>query len=162
MNPITLPVQPLTSAAFAPYGEVIAVDGADSFPINQGRTQRFHALARVTLFGKDASVILSIFRGRPLVPPSLDHMERHPLGSQAFMPMTSSPYWVIVAPPGSFDPEAIQAFLARGNQGVNYFAGTWHAPLLPCSPDADFLVVDRDGAGKNCDVVQLVPPRIWS
>lgn len=162
MTPITLPVQPLTSAAFAPFGEVLAMDGADSFPINGGRTRRFHGLGRVRCLGRGASVLLSMFRGQPLVPPVLDIMERHPLGSQAFMPVSASPYWVIVAPPGVFDPDAIQAFLARGDQGVNYFAGTWHAQLLPCEPDADFLVVDRDGAGQNCDIVRLKPPRTWS
>lgn len=161
MTPITIPVQPLTASAFAPFGEVLALEGADSFPINGGRTQRFHALGRVRCLGRDASVVLSIFRGQPLVPPVLDLMERHPLGSQAFMPFSGSAYWVVVAPPGVFDPDAIQAFLARGDQGVNYFAGTWHAQLLPCDPDADFLVVDRDGAGQNCDIVRLKPPRTW-
>lgn len=154
-SPLQLPVQVLTREAFAPFGDVIDARGADSFPINQGRTERFHALARVEVLGEKAEAILSLFRGQPLQPMSIVMMERHPLGSQAFVPVNNQPFYAVVAPAGEFDLEAVRAFLVQGSQGVNYRAGTWHAPLLPLYPDSDYLVVDRRGDGDNCDEVHL-------
>lgn len=156
--PRTIHSQPLTREAFAPFGEVIQAEGSASFPINAGRTERFHALAAVETLGEEADAIISIFRGQPLEPLLIDLMERHPQGSQAFMPIGNEPYWVVVAPPGEFDPARVQVFYAKPGQGVNYHAGTWHAPLLPVNRDADFLVVDRRGPGDNCDTVDLDPP----
>ncbi|AHI31665.1 ureidoglycolate lyase [Marinobacter bryozoorum] len=150
--------EPLTREAFARFGEVIDTDGADAFLINQGRTERFHALAGVELLGDDPRAILSIFRGQPLEPLLITLMERHPLGSQAFVPLSSQPFLAVVAPPGEFDESAIRVFLARGDQGLSYRAGTWHAPLLPLEADADYLVVDRQGPGGNCDETLLVTP----
>ena len=157
-TPRTIASHPLTREAFAPFGDVISAEGADSFPINDGRTERFHALAAVETLGENADAIISIFRGQPLEPLVIELMERHPQGSQAFMPLGDTPYWVVVAPPGEFDPARICVFRVEAGQGVNYRAGTWHAPLLPVGRDADFLVVDRRGAGDNCDTVNLEPP----
>lgn len=156
--PRKLAVEPLSRESFAAFGEVIETRGADSFPINQGRTRRFHALAAVDLLGEGARGILSIFRGQPLVPLVISLMERHPLGSQAFVPINNQPFVAVVAPPGAFDEAAVRAFLVHGHQGVNYRAGTWHAPLLPLFPDSDYLVVDCQGPGKNCDEVTLARP----
>lgn len=157
--PRAIPAQPLTREAFTPFGDLICADeGAPSFPINEGRTERFHGLASVETLGDDADAIISIFRGQPLDPLVIDLMERHPLGSQAFMPIGDTPYWVVVAPPGDFDPALICVFRAEAGQGVNYRAGTWHAPLLPVGCDADFLVVDRRGTGDNCDTMAIDPP----
>ena len=150
--------EPLTREAFAPFGEVIDTNGAASFPINQGRTERFHALATVELLGDDPRAILSIFRGQPLEPLTITLMERHPLGSQAFVPLNNQSFLAVVAPPGDFDETAIRVFLARGDQGLSYRAGTWHAPLLPLDADADYLVVDRQGPGNNCDETLLATP----
>lgn len=155
---LALPVRTLTRETFAPYGDVISMEGADSCPLNAGRTACYHALARVDLLGMNAEAIISLVRGQPLAPPIIDLLERNPLGSQAFMPLSNKPYWVIVAPAGEFDSSAVQAFLAEGYQGINYRAGTWHAPLLPLFPDSDFLVVDRQGAGDNCDTMMLEQP----
>jgi ureidoglycolate lyase len=150
--------EPLTREAFAPFGEVIDSDGADSFPINQGRTERFHALAVLELLGDNAQGILSIFRGQPLEPLEITLMERHPLGSQAFVPMNNGAFLAVVAPPGDFDESSVRVFRVAGSQGLSYRAGTWHAPLLPLKPDSDYLVVDRQGPGDNCDEVTLQQP----
>ena len=99
--------------------------------------------------------ILSIFRGQPLTPLEIALMERHPLGSQSFIPMNNVDFLAVVAPPGDFDEAAVRVFLVKGHQGVTYHAGTWHAPLLPLTADADYLVVDRQGLGQNCDEVDL-------
>ena len=85
-------------------------------------------------------------------------MERHPLGSQAFVPMNGGDFLAVVAPPGDFNETEVRAFWARGGQGVNYRPGTWHAPLLPLAADSDYLVVDRAGPGVNCDEVLLNTP----
>lgn len=158
MNMRSIRVEPLTREAFAPFGDVIDTAGADSFPINQGRTQRFHALGSVDLLGEGAEAILSIFRGQPLTPLEIGMMERHPLGSQAFVPLGGQPFYAVVAAPGEFNEQAICAFYVAGHQGINFRAGTWHAPLLPLLPDSDYLIVDRRGPGDNCDEVNLAQP----
>ena len=112
-----LPVAPLTRSAFEPFGDVIDTEGAASFLINDGRTERFHALAGVDLPAPGGQAILSIFRGQPLTPLVITLMERHPLGSQAFVPLNGCPFLAVVAPPGDFDETAIRVFLARGDQG---------------------------------------------
>jgi ureidoglycolate lyase len=145
--------RPLTRDAFAPFGQVIETEAAEHFPINDGTTERYHRLADVSLHGDDARAIISIFRGQPFRPPvRLRVLERHPLGSQAFMPLQGRPYLVVVAPPGErVDAADLHAFLACGDQGVSYAPGTWHHPLIALEAVSDFLVVDRAGPGNNCE-----------
>lgn len=156
---ITLAVQRLSAEAFKPYGEVIEAAGAvRHFPINAGNTERYHDLARLEP-GPDGRVIVSLFRGQPrTLPFTVAMMERHPLGSQAFYPLSGLPYLVVVAPPGTAPVAAdVVAFLASGQQGVNYAPGTWHHPLLALDAVCDFLVLDRAGTGQNCDEIVLSP-----
>jgi len=142
-----LKAEPLTAARFAPFGEVIEADPATALEINEGFTTRFHDLATAT---SDARVILSIFRGRPR-PLEVQMLERHPRGSQAFMPLGGQDWLVVVADRPA--PDACRLFRCRGDQGVNYRAGTWHHPLLVLNAAQDFLVVDRAGAGDNLEEV---------
>jgi ureidoglycolate lyase len=154
---LTLEIKPLTREAFAPFGEVVAAsDAARHFTINAGNTERYHDLANIEP-GPDGRVIVSIFRGQPrALPFTVQMMERHPLASQAFVPMSGRPYLVVVAPAGAAPRvEDLKVFLARGDQGVNYATGVWHHPLLALEAVCDFLVVDRSGPGHNCDEVQL-------
>lgn len=146
--------EPLTADAFAPFGDLIeASDRAEMLAINYGWTTRFNALSDVAV--GDGHAILSIFRSRPLTPLVLKVFERHPLGSQAFMPLQGRPYLVAVAPPGAFDAAAVRVFRAEARQGVNYARGTWHHFLLALEAESDFLVVDREGPGENLDEVEL-------
>ena len=159
---LTLEIKPLTREAFAPFGEVVeASDAAQHFTINAGNTERYHDLAHIEP-GPDGRVIVSIFRGQPRsLPFTVQMMERHPLASQAFIPMSGRPYLVVVAPAG--EPpgvEDLKVFLARADQGVNYATGVWHHPLLALEGVCDFLVVDRSGPGHNCDEVQLDRPGV--
>jgi ureidoglycolate lyase len=101
---------------------------------------------------------ISLFRSTPLPSPILRVMERHPFGSQAFMPLSGRPYLVVVAPPGDFDPGAVEAFLATPDQGVNYAPGVWHHFLLALEAESDFLVIDRLAPDENCDEVELAEP----
>ena len=150
------PAIPLTAEAFAPYGDVIeASEQAQAMAINYGQTTRFHDLARIDVADEDGHAITSIFRGRPLDPPVLKIVERHPLGSQAFVPLSGRPYLVAVAPPGDFDPAKLTVFRATAGQGVNYAKGVWHHYLLPLEAESDFLVIDREGPGENLDEIEL-------
>lgn len=157
MSDMLLPAQALTREAFAPYGDVIEVcDNNQVIPINYGLTDRHHDLAHVDVAAAGGRPIISIFRSRSVsVPFQVEIMERHPLGSQAFMGLGGHPYLVIVGLAGEFDPHKLRAFVASGNQGVNYHRGTWHHYCLSLEADNDFLVVDRGGDGHNCDEVRL-------
>ena len=150
--------EPLTAAAFAPFGTVIeASDAAVRIDINQGHAVRYDRLADVDFEEGGGSGIISLFRAQPLEELVLRMFERHPLGSQSFVPLGGRPYLVAVAPAGAFDPSAIRLFRAEGQQGVHYAKGTWHHFLLVLDADSDFLVVDRAGPGDNCEEVALAP-----
>lgn len=149
--------EPLTADAFAHFGQVIeASDRAERIPINHGHTTRFHDLARIEV--GDGRAIVSLFRADPVAEWTLRIFERHPLGSQAFVPLQGRDYLVAVAPPGDFDPQAVKVFRARGDQGVNYATGVWHHFLLALEPASDFLVIDRDGPGENLEEIELADP----
>ena len=154
-----LPIHPLTREAFAPFGEVIMLEGAKHYPINAGTTERFHALASVDAAEQGGLPVISLFRGQPrALPLPITVMERHPLGSQAFVPVTQSAddeYLVVVAPAGEFEARRMKAFLAKGFQGVSYARGVWHHPLITLHKVSDFLIVDRIGEGNNCDEIEL-------
>ena len=155
-----LVIEALTAERFAPFGDVIAADSASRhFPINGGTTERYHDLANLEA-GLDGKLIVSIFRGHPReLPFAVMMLERHPLGSQAFMPLVAQPYLVVVAPAGEApEPDALRAFLAQPGQGVNYANGVWHHPLLALNETCDFLVIDRSGPGNNCDEITLTEP----
>lgn len=152
----TLSLEPLTRQAFEPFGDVIEVEGARHFPINLGTTERFHDLARIDVSDEGGRPLVSLFRGEPRTSPiEIRMMERHPLGSQAFIPLTDTPYLVVVAPAGPLDPARLRAFVTRGWQGVNYAKGVWHHPLLALERVSDFIVIDRGGEGANCDEAWL-------
>jgi ureidoglycolate lyase len=152
----TLTPEPLTAEAFAPFGSVIeASDAAVKLDINQGHAVRFDALAEVDVADGGGTAVISLFRAKPLGELVLRVFERHPLGSQSFVPLGGRPYLVAVAPAGAFDPAAIRLFRAEGHQGVHYARGTWHHFLLVLDEDSDFLVVDRAGPGENCEEVAL-------
>lgn len=158
---LQLTIERLTREAFAPFGDVIAAsDAVRHFPINAGNTERFHDLA--ALEAGTGRLVMSIFRGQPRrLPFTVSMMERHPLGSQAFVPLSGLPYLVVVAPPGEPPTAAtLRCFLAQAEQGVNYAPGVWHHPLLALHAVSDFLVVDRSGEGSNCDEVLLDPVAI--
>ncbi|HBX57431.1 ureidoglycolate lyase [Pseudomonas sp. UBA2684] len=158
-NTRPLRVAPLTREAFAPFGEVLEGAGATPLAINAGTTTRFHDLARIEALGSAARVLFNLFDGQAWHSPiSLNLLERHPLGSQAFYPVDGARMLIVVAPPGELDERAIRAFISTPEQGVNYAAGTWHHPLLCLERPGRFVVVDRGGSGHNCDEQLLRQP----
>ena len=155
----TIRIEPLTREAFAPFGEVLAPRAAADRMINAGRCERHHALATVERSGGEA--IISIFRSVPVsLPYDCDLLERHPLGSQAFMPLGPDAWLSVVAPDEDGRPGAPRAFLVPAGVGVNLRAGTWHGVLTPLDRPADFLVIDREGDGTNLQEVHIAPVRI--
>jgi ureidoglycolate lyase len=153
---ITLTPQPLTRAAFAPFGEVVEIEGAQHFPINQGYAERYDDLARVDVTATNVSIVIAKPRPSPI---RLELMEHHPLGSQIFYPLQDRPWLVVVCgDPG--DPASFRAFTATGRQGVNYARNVWHHPLLVFDADSRFMVVDRKGDGINLEEKILDAPMI--
>lgn len=144
--------QPLAAAEFAAFGDVIAPGDASQL-INRGTARQFDDLARVDVATEDGRPRVSIYRVVPYAQPlTIRMLERHPLGSQLFMPLRGEPFLVVVAPAGDgIDPASVRAFLANGAQGVNYHRGTWHHPVIALRDPSEFLVLDRSGPGGNYD-----------
>ena len=145
---LRIKVEPLTAQAFAPYGDVLAPAGAPDKLINQGKCGRFHDLA--TLDFSDGRAGVSIFKSEAeTLPYELELMERHPLGSQAFVPMSEHPFLVVVATDTKGIPTNPRAFLTATGQAINFHRGTWHGVLTPLSAPGLFAVIDRIGDGTN-------------
>lgn len=156
-----LQIEPLTREAFAPFGDVIELEGARRMPINLGTTMRYHDLARIDVGDGGGRPLVNLFRGQPReLPFAVTMLERHPLGTQAFVPLTDRPYLIVVAPKGELAPASMRAFVSHGWQGVNYAKGIWHHPLIALEQVSDFIVIDRGGDGRNCDE-QTLPEPVW-
>lgn len=151
-------IEPLTKAAFAPFGEVVETDGATPIVINEGFAARLNSAAKIDVATEGGHVNIAIFEAKPRPQPiAVTMMERHPLGSQLFMPLQPHD-WLVVVCTNPSDPASFRAFAASGAQGVNYARGTWHFPLLVRTPGERFLVVDRAGPGQNLEEVTLPKP----
>jgi ureidoglycolate lyase len=150
---ITLKAAPLTAERFAPYGEVIEASRDTSDAMNAARFERFDDLCTVDLIN-DGHVSVSIARCRTptSLPLRLDMVERHPLGSQAFIPLSPCKMLIVVAPAEeSVDADALRAFVSNGRQGINYRRGTWHMPLISFTAGQEYLIIDRGGNEANCE-----------
>lgn len=159
---LELVAQSLTRSAFSSFGDVIESGLDQPLSINAGMTARYHDLAQVDLGPADGRVLVSIFETQPYaLPLQVGMLERHPLGSQAFVPMDGSSFLVVVAPAGdTVNLCDIRAFVTNGRQGVNYARGVWHHPLVVTQKPASFVVIDRGGNGPNCDEIEM--PAVFS
>lgn len=143
-------IKNLTAAAFSGFGDVITARDTPDQIINRGFCERHHDLAGLDFV--DARAGISLFKAVPRgLPYRLEMMERHPLGSQAFIPMTADPFLVIVAGDGNGVPVEPIAFLTAPGQGVNFYRGVWHGVLTPLAEPGLFAVVDRIGGGNNLE-----------
>ena len=153
-------IEPITRAAFAPFGDVIDTNGAPDKMINQGLCGRYHDRARIDidLAGRSG---LSVFLAEPRsLPYQLDMVERHPLGSQAFIPMTEHPFLVIVAEDTGGTPGRPKAFLTETGQGINFHRNTWHGVLTPLAAPGRFAVVDFIGDAPNLEEFWFETPYV--
>ncbi|MCP3055074.1 ureidoglycolate lyase [Aurantimonas marianensis] len=143
-------IEPLAADVFAPFGDVLEASGEPDRLINQGLCGRWHDRARLDF--SDGRAGISLFKAEPrALPYSLEMVERHPDGSQAFLPMSEHPFLVIVAADDGGRPGRPRAFVTRSGQGVNFHRGTWHGVLTPLHEPGLFAVVDRIGDGANLE-----------
>ncbi len=157
---ITLIPQPLTSERFAPFGDVIESIVDRKAAMNAARFERFDDLCSVDM-SDNGRVAVSIARCRTVtsLPYRVEMVERHPLGSQAFVPLTPCRMIVVVAPPEeSVEARELQAFVTNGRQGINYHRGTWHMPLIAFAAGQEFLIIDRAADAPNCEEHSLDEP----
>jgi len=153
----TLIPKALTKTAFEAYGQVVETFDARSMTINQGLTTRYHDLFRIDVSRGGGHPIGNVFRTQPLpLPHRVTVMERHPLGSQAFIPLDAKPFLVLVGSVGeSLQAEDLELFLTNGRQGVNINRDTWHHFNIALDSTQDFLVIDRGGPGRNLDEIEV-------
>lgn len=156
---ISLTPEPLTAEAFAPYGDVVESSEQQVAAMNAESFERFDDLCAVE--AHEGHVAISIARCRTItsLPHRFDMIERHPHGSQSFVPLTPCRMMVVVAPAG--EPAAaadLRAFVSNGRQGINYHRGTWHMPLIAFDAGQEFLIIDRVGDSPNCDLHDLDQP----
>lgn len=154
-----LTCEPLTATAFAPFGDVLDCAGAPDKMINAGLCGRYHDRAQLD-FGSDGRAGISVFRAQARsLPYTCDLLERHPDGSQAFIPMSADPFLVIVAEDDG-GPVNPRAFLTAPGQGINFHRGTWHGVLTPLAEPGLFAVIDRIGTTPNLEESYLEEPLI--
>ena len=149
MGKIIKPIK-INKSSFATYGDLISTDNIHPMDINAGYAKRFDNLADLNTSKDGGKTILSIFSAlKRTFPMTIDMMEKHPLGSQAFIPMKETTFLCFVAPLGEFpDISKIQSFIVPPRNGINYKPGIWHFPLIS-TEDTNFLVIDRKGKGGN-------------
>ena len=140
----------ITRKNFAPYGDLISSEGITPININAGYAKRFDDLIDINVLKDEGKTIVSIFSAlKRNFPMKIDMMEKHPLGSQAFIPMKETIFITFVAPPGEKpDINKIESFIVPSGTGIYYIAGVWHFPLIS-TEDMNFLVIDRKGSGNN-------------
>jgi ureidoglycolate lyase len=152
-----LAVHSLDETSFRPFGDVLQIQAEPTVIINQGNCARYSDLARLDF--SDGKAGISIFHAKPYASPlTLSMLERHPDGSQAFIPLSEQPFLIIVAEDQAGLPGLPAVFLSNGHQGVNYHRNTWHGVLTPIQGNGLFAVVDRMGGGKNLEEHCLESP----
>jgi len=165
MESFTIKAEPLTKEAFLPYGDVIEIDGAKHFSMNDDGLERYYDLANVDVdheCGGKVVISITTCNRQDSMPYQMYCIERHPKGSQAFVPMNSiSPLIIAVTEPSdTVDLSKIKAFISNGKQGINYNKNVWHMPAICLDANQQFMIIDRGGKGDNCDLVKFTDKKI--
>ena len=149
MDTIIKPIK-ITKENFSEFGDLITSENIEPIDINEGYAKRFDDLANINTLKDEGKTIVSIFSAlKRNFPMKIDMMEKHPLGSQAFMPMKETTFLAFVAPQGDLpEIDKIKSFIVTPKKGINYRPGIWHFPLIS-TEDTSFLVIDRKGSGDN-------------
>ena len=153
---ITVNPKLITKENFSKFGDVVTTDDIKPLEINEGYAKRFDGIANLNTSKDNGETTICIFSAlKRSFPMKIDMMEKHPLGSQAFVPMKETTFLVFVAPEGDKpNLSKAEAFIVPPGIGVNYNPGTWHFPLI-ATEDMNFLVVDRKGSGDNIVIENL-------
>ncbi len=152
---------PITADRFAPYGDLIRASAANKAAMNDARFERFHDLATIDVDSAGGRVAVSIARCKRAAtfPYVIDMVERHPHGSQAFIPLSPFSFVVVVAPAGEdVDVDELRAFVTDGREGINYHKGVWHMPMIGLEAGHEFLIIDRAPSADNCEEFILENP----
>lgn len=156
-NAVEITAKPLTAEAFAPYGDVLDCAGDPDKIINQGKCGRYHDRATLD-FGPEGRAGISIFKAETrALPYQIDMMERHPEGSQGFIPMSMNPFLIVVAKDADGKPGVPEVFVSAAGQGINFHRNVWHGVLTPLHEPGLFAVVDRIGETPNLEEFWLNP-----
>ena len=161
MNESVIRPVPISPERFAPYGDLIHVASAAKTAMNESKFERFRDLANIDVEAAGGRVAISIARCKTatIFPHRFDMLERHPHGSQAFIPLAPFSFIVVVAPAGqAVDAHDLRAFVTNGTQGINYCKGVWHMPMVAMEAGQQFLIIDRTPAEDNCEEFILGNP----
>ena len=160
MDKIIIP-KAITKENFSKFGDMITTKNIKPLDINNGYAKRYDDIAKINTSKDNGETTISIFSAlKRTFPMKIDMMEKHPLGSQAFIPMKETTFIAFVAPNGDKpDLNKIEAFIIPPGIGINYNPGTWHFPLIS-TEDMNFLVVDRKGSGDNLVIENLEDKKI--
>ena len=147
---------------FTNYGDLISTNNVKPIDINNGYAKRFDNLANINTLKDQGKTIVSIFTAlKRNFPMKIDMMEKHPLGSQAFVPMKETSFLVFVAPKGEKpNLRKIQSFKIPKQTGINLNPGIWHFPLISTT-NMNFLVIDRKGKGNNLVIHEFKKEKIY-
>ena len=159
---IVINPKPITKENFSIFVDMITTADIKPIEINEGYAKRFDGIANLNTSKNNGETTISIFSAlKRSFPMKIDMKKKHPLGSQAFIPMKQTTFLALVAPEGNKpDLNKIEAFIVPPEIGVNYNPGTWHFPLI-ATEDMNFLVVDRKGSGENLVLEDLNKEEIF-
>ena len=158
---ITIKPKKITRKNFKKFGDLISTKNIKAININNGYAKRFDNLCKINTSLKKGNTIMSIFSAKKRkFPMKIDMMEKHPLGSQAFVPMSETSFLVFVAPKGKKpNIKKIESFIVPKQNGINYKPGIWHFPLISLK-NMNFLVIDRKGKGNNLVIYKFKNEKI--
>ena len=150
MTNLSIKPKPITKDNFKKFGDMITTEDINPIEINNGYAKRYDGIAKLDTKKENGESTICIFSAlKRSFPMKVDMMEKHPLGSQAFIPMKETTFLSFVAPAGDKpDLTKVEAFVIPKGIGVNYNPGVWHFPLIS-TENMNFLVVDRLGDGDN-------------
>jgi ureidoglycolate lyase len=148
--------EPLTAARFASYGQVLSADSASVY--------RREFAARLDNRRPAARPNMTVIRAAPAAAPvELREVEIHPHSSQTFVPVNGTRYLVAVCPSGADgepDLTRLEAFVAEGDQSVNFDRGVWHAPRTVLGGSGDLIMLRWDDGGPEDTVLRALPAAV--
>ena len=150
----------ISRAAFAPYGLLIDSGARKPETINAGTTRRHPELASLDLRAPDRDPVLGIYVAKARrFPLRLERLERHRQAAQAFLPLGTHRFIVVVAA-GAEAPDwrGIEAFITSPGQGVCLNRDCWHHGLIALGDGDRFAVLE--GGNYRSDTEEVTAPEV--